>query len=185
MVKSSETILFFYLHFTWLCGSWNQQRILKNEHTDGEKMARNVHLSFNLLLLNFESIFCNFLAFRYKNVFSQESRITNQKTYHFIFFVSHTLCKSIAVGIKGSLWRCPLGQEGNICVIIGILKLSPWHMRLLIFIRVHSRFEFQVGNSNWSLYTRDPNVCRRRPVYEVRSPCFRGPEWRREGRHSH
>ena len=29
LVKSSENILFFYLHFTWLCGSWNYQRILK------------------------------------------------------------------------------------------------------------------------------------------------------------
>ena len=29
LVKSSENILFFYLHFTWLCGSWNHQRFLK------------------------------------------------------------------------------------------------------------------------------------------------------------
>ena len=28
-VKSSENILFLCLHFTWLCGSWNYQRILK------------------------------------------------------------------------------------------------------------------------------------------------------------
>ena len=29
MVKSWEIILSFYLHFTWLYGSWNHQRILK------------------------------------------------------------------------------------------------------------------------------------------------------------
>ena len=29
MVYSSENILFLYLHFTWLYGSWNHQRILK------------------------------------------------------------------------------------------------------------------------------------------------------------
>ena len=29
LVKSSENILFFYLHFTWLCGSWNHQKVLK------------------------------------------------------------------------------------------------------------------------------------------------------------
>ena len=29
LVKTSENILFFYLHFTWLCSSWNYQRILK------------------------------------------------------------------------------------------------------------------------------------------------------------
>ena len=29
LVKSSENTLFFYLHFTWLCGSWNHQRVLK------------------------------------------------------------------------------------------------------------------------------------------------------------
>ena len=109
---------------------------------------------------------------------NQESPI--KKLITLSFFVSHTLCKSIAVGIKGSLWRCPLGQEGNIRVIIGILKLSPWHMRLLIFIRVHSRFEFQVGNSNWSLYTRDWNVCWGCPVHEVKCPCSRGREWGRE-----
>ena len=27
--KTSENILFFCLHFTWLCGWWNHQRILK------------------------------------------------------------------------------------------------------------------------------------------------------------
>ena len=29
MVYSSENISFLYLHFTWLYGSWNHQRILK------------------------------------------------------------------------------------------------------------------------------------------------------------
>ena len=32
MVYSSENILFLYLHFTWLYGLWNHQRILKNIH---------------------------------------------------------------------------------------------------------------------------------------------------------
>jgi hypothetical protein len=29
LMKSSKTILFFYLYFTWLCVSWKPQRILK------------------------------------------------------------------------------------------------------------------------------------------------------------
>ena len=29
LIKSSILILFFYLHFTWLCGSWHHKRILK------------------------------------------------------------------------------------------------------------------------------------------------------------
>jgi hypothetical protein len=29
IVKSSGIIQFFYLHFTWLCGSWNDQKLLK------------------------------------------------------------------------------------------------------------------------------------------------------------
>ena len=31
LVKSSEKTLFFYLYFTWLCGSWKLKRILKNK----------------------------------------------------------------------------------------------------------------------------------------------------------
>ena len=31
MMKSSESISFFYLHFTWLFGSWNHQRTLKKQ----------------------------------------------------------------------------------------------------------------------------------------------------------
>jgi hypothetical protein len=31
LIKSSILILFFYLHFTWLCGSWHHKRILKNQ----------------------------------------------------------------------------------------------------------------------------------------------------------
>ena len=29
LVKSSENVLLFYLNLTWICGSWNYQRILK------------------------------------------------------------------------------------------------------------------------------------------------------------
>ena len=29
LIKSSKLILFFYLHFTWISGSWHHQRILK------------------------------------------------------------------------------------------------------------------------------------------------------------
>ena len=29
LIKSSKIDLFFYLHFTWLCGPWDHQRILK------------------------------------------------------------------------------------------------------------------------------------------------------------
>ena len=67
------------------------------------------------------------------------------------------ICKShIAVSLKGSLWRCPLGQWSNIRFIIGILKLSPWHMRLrILFIKGHSTFEFQFWHSNWILYNFD------------------------------
>ena len=31
LVKSLEKTLFFYLYFTWLCGSWKLKRILKNK----------------------------------------------------------------------------------------------------------------------------------------------------------
>ena len=30
LVKSSENILFLFLHFIWLCGLWNHQNVLKN-----------------------------------------------------------------------------------------------------------------------------------------------------------
>jgi hypothetical protein len=29
LIKCSKLILFFYLHFAWLCGSWQHQRIFK------------------------------------------------------------------------------------------------------------------------------------------------------------
>ena len=48
LIKSSKFDLIFYLHFTWLCGSWHHQTILKNSHF--EKMSAGFLLRCQNLL---------------------------------------------------------------------------------------------------------------------------------------
>ena len=62
LVKSSANVLFFYLHFTRLCGSWNHQSSKKNNHF--ENMAASFLLRSRNLLRYFTPKSMHFQAWK-------------------------------------------------------------------------------------------------------------------------
>ena len=62
LVKSSENILFFYLHFTWLYGLWNYQRISKKIAIEWVLIPQNETSSPIFKTTIFSKFFGNFMS---------------------------------------------------------------------------------------------------------------------------
>ena len=83
--KRFRKCLFFYLHFTWLCGSWNYQRILKKIST---KIVNRIYSKQNWIWIAVEKSnrLLNIKHIGFKPYFTEETRNkmkTNRKIQHF------------------------------------------------------------------------------------------------------